>query len=146
MAYNEVADILAAGRLTLTDSSQSEIELSIDEATDEIDLRIPPLSDGDEGYDRYERRLPMKTRAHAYLTLAYLFGRLAYDTLTNAEPGDPFGVVDMQFGAKTPETNTIAQFYRSMQKDYRSHAERLIKQASYRIPRVRRPQALDLTL
>jgi len=144
MAYNTTEDILNVGRLSLDDLPESEIELAIDEATDEIDLRIPPLSEGDRGYERYARRLPLITRAHACLSLHYIFKRMPFDTIAHAEAGDPFGTLDMNFGAKTPEINTIADYWRKLASDYREQAERLIAKARYRIPTVKRPKAITL--
>lgn len=144
MSYNTVSEILTVGRLNLTDFPQSEIEKAIDEAEEEIDLRIPPLTPGQAGYDRYARRLQMIKQAHAYLTLSYAFDRLPFDTIAHAEAGDPFGTVDMNFGAKTPEINTLADYYRARARDYRDKAETLIKSASYRIPYIKRPKAITL--
>jgi len=146
MAYNTVVDILELGRISLDDFPESEIETAIAEADDEINLRIPPLTATDTGYDRYARRLNLITRAHGYLTLSFAYKRLSYDTIAHAEPGDPFSAGgDLQFGAKTPEINTIADFYRKLSQDYREQAEETIKKAKYKIPICKRPTALDLS-
>ena len=144
MAYNTVENILSIGRLSLDDLPESEIETAILEAETEIDLRIPPLVIGDKGYDRYQRRLPLITQAHGFLSLSYVYKRMPYDTLAHAEPGDPLGILHMNYGAKTPEINTIADYFRKLSDDYRKQAEDLLKKCLVRVPTIRRPAAIEL--
>ena len=144
MALNTVSEIIALGRINLDEFPQSEIELALEEADDEITLRVPPLSPGERGWDRYVRRLPLIKQAEGYLALSYAYKRLSYDTITHAEPGDPFGALGLNFGAKTPEINTIADYYRKLSDDYRTLAEPLIKQCRVIVPQFRRPRAISL--
>ncbi len=144
MAYSTVEDILLAGRLSLEDFPESELELAIAEAGDEIDLRIPPISSGSPIYPYYQRRLPMIKRAHCYLALSYVMSRLSYEEITHGLTGDPLTLPDIGRGAVTPEKNTIAQFYADESKRYREMAEKLISQAEYFAPVVRRPKPLEL--
>ena len=137
MAYNSADEILAVGRISFEDFPQSEIELSIDEAEAEINLRIIPISEGDRGYDRYSRRLPLIKRAHAYLTLSYVLGRLPYEQLAHGITGDPISIGgEFSQGAVTPEKNIQADFYIRLSQEYRDKAEDLIHKAQYRIPRI----------
>jgi hypothetical protein len=142
--YNTVGEILTAGNISLEDFPQESVELGIAEAQRELDTLVPTLQPTDRGYAYYARRMPIAKSAHAYLTLSYIMGRLAYEEITHGVTGDPLGLPDISRGAVTPEKNTIAQFYSDESKRYRQLAEDLIRRARYRIPIVKRPKPLEL--
>ena len=142
--YNTVAEILTCGRLSLTDFPQSEIELAIGEAQDEITLLIPPLTADDPGYSYFSRRLPLIKRAHAYLSLSYVMRRASFDELAHGQGGLALSVPDLSRGTPIPDKAEIAKQYLDLSDSYRKQAEELISRARYRVPIVSRPSRLRL--
>jgi hypothetical protein len=144
MPYNSVEDIMTVGRISFEDFTQSEIEKSITSAQSEIDLLIPPLIEGQRGYDRYARRLPLVKEAHGYLTLSYLYRVKLYDEAARGQSSDALNVPGIGLGPHTPEKNVQTDLYLKLADSYREQAENLIKRCRYRIPVARRPRPLEL--
>lgn len=148
MAYSTVDDIYAIGRLSMQDAQPSEVEEALLEAQLEVERIVPPIAEDEPGYDRYITRLPLIERAHAYLTIAYVYRRLPFETIRYGKSGDPLGISagggGIDIGPRTPEINVEASFYRSLANDYEKKAYDMLKKCVVRVPTIKRPQPLDL--
>lgn len=144
MAFNTASEIMVEGRLSLRNFTQTQIELAIEAAEQEINLRVAPLETTHKHYSYYSRRLPTLKEAHCNLTLARLYRTYAYEQIVRGESGNPWGVEGFQMGAYTPEKNTMMDSYIRLASIYQEKAESLLKTCKYILPSVRRPAPLEI--
>lgn len=129
--YNTIDDLRQyQNRWDFSEFPQDEVTASMTLATELIESKVPPIVAGATGYDEYERALPLLKKAHAMYSLHFLVARLQYDFIEHGKSGDILNLPGgLSFGAQTPETNTVADYYQKIADNYRAQGDEYLKSA-----------------